>query len=178
MHQNAKSTVINQGDAKIISSAAIAGSATASASATPLLSVTFIAYTHDHFRRYQTNKYLRAFWMWTMLSKCTVRSGSRHLLQLYSSCATLPLSLRLRKHTTYSPQRPYKVRPYTSLFRSTTTISTPMSCRALEEESLPSYDAEEFYPVHLGDTIKSRYHVIGKLGYGANSTVWFCRDLQ
>ena len=50
--------------------------------------------------------------------------------------------------------------------------------RALDEESLPSYDAEEFYPVHLGDTIKSRYHVIGKLGYGANSTVWFCRDLQ
>ena len=47
-----------------------------------------------------------------------------------------------------------------------------MSCRALDEESLPSYDAEEFYPVHLGDTIKSRYHVIGKLGYGANSTVW------
>lgn len=48
----------------------------------------------------------------------------------------------------------------------------------LEEESLPGYDPEEFYPVRLGDTIKSRYHVIGKLGYGANSTVWFCRDEQ
>lgn len=56
--------------------------------------------------------------------------------------------------------------------------SQPPSDRAFEEENLPSYDPEEFYPVHLGDTIKSRYHVIGKLGYGANSTVWFCRDLQ
>lgn len=53
-----------------------------------------------------------------------------------------------------------------------------MSSRALEEESLSGYDADEFYPVHLGDTINSRYHVIGKLGYGANSTVWFCRDLE
>lgn len=50
--------------------------------------------------------------------------------------------------------------------------------RAFEEESLPNYDPEEFYPVHLGDKIKSRYHVVSKLGYGANSTVWFCRDLQ
>lgn len=53
-----------------------------------------------------------------------------------------------------------------------------MSSRVFEEEGLPSYDPEEFYPVRLGDTIKSRYRVIGKLGYGANSTVWFCRDLQ
>lgn len=36
----------------------------------------------------------------------------------------------------------------------------------------------EFYPVHLGEVIKARYRVIGKLGYGANSTVWLCRDLQ
>lgn len=158
--------------------AAIAGNAATSASAAPLLAVTFIAYANVHFRRYQINRFLHAFRMWTMLSKRTVRSGSRHLLQLCSRCATLPLSLRQHKHTTCSSQRPLKVRSYTSLPRTTTTRFAPMSCRALEEESLPSYDAEEFYPVHLGDTIKSRYHVIGKLGYGANSTVWFCRDLQ
>jgi serine/threonine-protein kinase SRPK3 len=46
-----------------------------------------------------------------------------------------------------------------------------------EEERLPEYEAEQFYPVDIGDTIISRYNVIGKLGYGANSTVWFCRDL-
>jgi hypothetical protein len=113
-----------------------------------------------------------------MLSKRTVKSGSRHLLQLCSKRATLPPLLRLHKHVICSSQRPLKVRPYTSLPRTTTAKLPRMSSRALEEENLPSYDAEEFYPVHLGDTIKSRYHVIGKLGYGANSTVWFCRDLQ
>ncbi|KAK1807036.1 hypothetical protein LTR12_018624, partial [Friedmanniomyces endolithicus] len=51
------------------------------------------------------------------------------------------------------------------------------SDRHIEEETLPQYDPEEFYPVHIGQTLDSRYNVIGKLGYGANSTVWFCRDL-
>jgi hypothetical protein len=47
-----------------------------------------------------------------------------------------------------------------------------------EEETLPYYDSEEFYPVHIGEVFQQRYQVIGKLGFGANSTVWFCRDLQ
>jgi hypothetical protein len=118
--------------------AAIAGSAAASASATPLLAATSIAYTHDHFRRHQTNRYLRAFWMWTMLSKRTVRSGSRHLLQLCSSCATLPLSLRLQKHTTCSSQRPYKVQPSTSLSRTTTMLWRRNSSQAtMPKSSIP-----------------------------------------
>ncbi|KAK0263291.1 hypothetical protein B0A54_00652 [Friedmanniomyces endolithicus] len=52
------------------------------------------------------------------------------------------------------------------------------SDRHIEEETLPQYDPEEFYPVRIGQTLDSRYNVIGKLGYGANSTVWFCRDLN
>lgn len=48
----------------------------------------------------------------------------------------------------------------------------------VEEESLPGYDAEDFYPVNIGDDLHARYHVIGKLGYGSNSTVWLCKDLQ
>jgi len=50
--------------------------------------------------------------------------------------------------------------------------------KPFEEESLPDYEPEQFYPVNIGDTINSRYHVIGTLGFGANSTVWFCRDLS
>jgi serine/threonine-protein kinase SRPK3 len=58
-----------------------------------------------------------------------------------------------------------------------------MSCRStsirpLEEKNLPGYDPLEFYPVQLGELIVDRYRVVGKLGYGANSTVWFCRDEQ
>lgn len=48
----------------------------------------------------------------------------------------------------------------------------------LEEENWEWYSSEEFYPVKIGETFKSRYQVVGKLGYGAHSTVWLCRDLR
>ena len=48
----------------------------------------------------------------------------------------------------------------------------------IEEETLPDYNPEEFYPVHIGDILHEKYQVLGKLGYGANSTVWLCRDIQ
>jgi serine/threonine-protein kinase SRPK3 len=59
-------------------------------------------------------------------------------------------------------------------FRNVAKASVP--ARLLEEETLPGYDPDDIYPVRLGDLIADRYRVIGKLGYGANSTVWFCRD--
>ncbi|KAE8310540.1 hypothetical protein BDV41DRAFT_384661 [Aspergillus transmontanensis] len=43
---------------------------------------------------------------------------------------------------------------------------------------MPGYDRGLYYPVKLGDIFCSRYQVLSKLGFGANSTVWFCRDLQ
>ena len=48
----------------------------------------------------------------------------------------------------------------------------------VDEETLPHYDPEQFYPVHIGDLFKDRYQVAGKLGYGAYSTSWLCRDLR
>lgn len=47
-----------------------------------------------------------------------------------------------------------------------------------EEERLPGYKAEEYYPVCLGEVFQSKYQVLAKLGYGTASTVWLCRDLQ
>ncbi|EZF36125.1 serine/threonine-protein kinase [Trichophyton mentagrophytes] len=46
-----------------------------------------------------------------------------------------------------------------------------------EEEYMPGYEKGLFYPVQIGQVFSSRYQVLSKLGYGANSTVWFCRDL-
>lgn len=46
-----------------------------------------------------------------------------------------------------------------------------------EEETLPFYEPQQYYPVHIGDVYESKYQVVGKLGYGAHSTVWLCRDL-
>jgi hypothetical protein len=47
-----------------------------------------------------------------------------------------------------------------------------------EEERLLGYDADQHYPVHLGEIFRSRYQVVAKLGFGVYSTVWLCRDLQ
>lgn len=47
----------------------------------------------------------------------------------------------------------------------------------VEEEIWDWYSPDEFYPVRIGDVFNSKYQVVGKLGYGAYSTVWLCRDL-
>lgn len=52
---------------------------------------------------------------------------------------------------------------------------------AIEEETFADYEPEQFYPVHIGDIIQSprtKYKIIGKLGYGRNSTVWLCLELR
>lgn len=49
--------------------------------------------------------------------------------------------------------------------------------RKIEEENVPSYAAEDYYPVYIGEIFGSKYQVVPKLGFGVNSTVWLCRDL-
>jgi hypothetical protein len=48
----------------------------------------------------------------------------------------------------------------------------------IEEEQLPAFSAEYYYPVNLGEILASRYQVIGKRGYGTTSSVWLAKDLQ
>lgn len=38
-----------------------------------------------------------------------------------------------------------------------------------EEETLPYYKSEQFYPIHIGQTLNDSFTVLGKLGYGAYS---------
>ncbi|PGH07918.1 CMGC/SRPK protein kinase [Helicocarpus griseus UAMH5409] len=47
----------------------------------------------------------------------------------------------------------------------------------IEEETLPTYEPEKYYPVKLGEVLCNRYQILAKLGYGVTSTVWFGRDL-
>lgn len=49
---------------------------------------------------------------------------------------------------------------------------------SVEEESIPNYKAQRYYPVRIGEVFNKRYQVIRKLGYGSSSTVWLCRDLR
>ncbi|KAK1953675.1 protein kinase [Colletotrichum sublineola] len=50
--------------------------------------------------------------------------------------------------------------------------------QTIEEETLPGYKPENYYPIRLGEVFKSRYQVVAKLGYGTGSTVWLCQDLS
>ncbi|KAI1878991.1 hypothetical protein JX265_003168 [Neoarthrinium moseri] len=48
----------------------------------------------------------------------------------------------------------------------------------IEEETFPDYVASRYYPAHIGETFVDRYQIVGKLGFGASSTVWLARDLR
>ncbi|KAF4453070.1 CMGC SRPK kinase [Fusarium albosuccineum] len=48
----------------------------------------------------------------------------------------------------------------------------------IEEELFPDYVASRYYPVRIGEVIRDRYQIVGKLGFGASSTVWLARDLD
>lgn len=50
--------------------------------------------------------------------------------------------------------------------------------RKIEEEELPEYDPDHFYPVRLGEIFDGRFQTVTKLGYGSSSTIWLARDLQ
>ena len=67
-----------------------------------------------------------------------------------------------------SPPRPVPTEGFNLLHKST----------PLEEEGFDYYRPERFYPVRLGEVFKSKYQVIGKLGFGGHSTAWLCRDLR
>ncbi|OJZ81976.1 hypothetical protein ASPFODRAFT_64746 [Aspergillus luchuensis CBS 106.47] len=47
----------------------------------------------------------------------------------------------------------------------------------IEEETLPTYQAQKYYPIQQGEIFNNRYQVLAKIGYGVTSTVWFGRDL-
>ncbi|CAG1987992.1 unnamed protein product, partial [Fusarium graminearum] len=48
----------------------------------------------------------------------------------------------------------------------------------IEEETLPDYLPVRYYPVRIGEVFVDRYQVVGKLGFGASSTVWLANDLS
>lgn len=43
---------------------------------------------------------------------------------------------------------------------------------------MPDYVASRYYPARIGEIFKDRYQIVGKLGFGASSTVWLARDMK
>ncbi|QDS74126.1 hypothetical protein FKW77_009914 [Venturia effusa] len=73
----------------------------------------------------------------------------------------------------------YKAAPQFFRRRSVAFCTSKLdSTVPLEEESLDRYSPDDFYPVAVGEVLNSSYKVLGKLGYGAHSTVWLCRHIR
>ncbi|RMZ92248.1 hypothetical protein DV736_g542, partial [Chaetothyriales sp. CBS 134916] len=52
------------------------------------------------------------------------------------------------------------------------------SAKPLEEETLPKYNPDNFYPVRLGEVLSDQYKILAKLGYGMTATVWLAKNLK
>ena len=52
------------------------------------------------------------------------------------------------------------------------------SDQKIEEEAYDAISKARYYPVRIGDIIKNKYQIVGKLGYGRGSTVWLANELR
>ena len=101
---------------------------------------------------------------------------------------------RLRRHQT-RPSPVYYTPPWRSptkglAFRGITTSSKSMTSGGDSDpppfqyehlegvERLEKYCPGGYHPILIGDILRNRYRVVHKLGYGAYSTTWLCRDGQ
>lgn len=48
----------------------------------------------------------------------------------------------------------------------------------IEEEVIPGYQANHYFPTRPGYIFEQRYEALAKLGWGGCSTVWLVRDLH
>ncbi|OJJ46497.1 hypothetical protein ASPZODRAFT_66697 [Penicilliopsis zonata CBS 506.65] len=110
----------------------------------------------------------------------------RNPWSLYSKS---PYSLLTRRLClTSSLSKPPILTPFRTVVSSAKWTSAPRlfptsgfklldpSC-SIEEETLPTYSPEKYYPVDQGEIFNDRYQALAKVGFGVTSTVWFARDL-
>jgi hypothetical protein len=48
----------------------------------------------------------------------------------------------------------------------------------IEEERLPDYHPARFYPAVIGEVLRGRFQIVGKVGFSHDGTYWLCRDLR
>lgn len=72
----------------------------------------------------------------------------------------------------------FRKKPLTALRFPTSGFDVVRNDVALEEERFEEFQKGLYYPVNIGNVFASRYQIVGKLGYGATSTVWLARDLE
>lgn len=114
--------------------------------------------------------------------RCLATSGERHFadhVQTFDVARTRPLHLI---HPDLScllrglrSLRQKSLRPVSS--KCLSSASPPENHGELEER-LSHYADSKYFNVRIGDTLNSRYNVLGKPGYSSSSTVWLSKDMK
>ncbi|KAJ5799909.1 uncharacterized protein N7518_001977 [Penicillium psychrosexuale] len=60
----------------------------------------------------------------------------------------------------------------------TSGFETISPSQTLEEERFEGFKKGHYYPLNIGDILRQKYQIIGKLGFGVTSTVWLAHDLE
>ncbi|KAE8151468.1 U4/U6 small nuclear ribonucleo protein PRP4 [Aspergillus avenaceus] len=107
---------------------------------------------------------------WRLCSPCFRRKPPRNYEISSLSCG----NTRIASHRTIMHSSKWTSTP--RIFPTSGFEVLDVSLK-LEEETLPTYSAEKYYPVHQGEIFEDRYQTLAKLGYGVTSTVWLARDL-
>ncbi|KAJ5952320.1 uncharacterized protein N7479_010733 [Penicillium vulpinum] len=68
--------------------------------------------------------------------------------------------------------------PLPPLVFRTSGFETISPSQILEEELFEEFKKGHYYPAKIGDILRSKYQIVGKLGFGVTSTVWLARDLE
>lgn len=72
----------------------------------------------------------------------------------------------------------FKRPPFQPLCFPTSGFRTVPPSEVLDEERFAHFKQGQYYPANIGDVLDSKYQIVGKLGFGTNSTVWLARDLE
>lgn len=61
---------------------------------------------------------------------------------------------------------------------ATNSEPSPVIYEAIDEETIPNYNPNDYYSTYPGQVLNDRYQTITKLGWGFGSTVWMAEDLR
>ncbi|PYI29535.1 kinase domain protein [Aspergillus indologenus CBS 114.80] len=74
--------------------------------------------------------------------------------------------------------KPFRRAPCPPMHFPTSGFDILPPSEVLEEERFEHFRCGAYYPANIGDVLKAKYQVIGKLGFGTTSAVWLARDLE
>jgi serine/threonine-protein kinase SRPK3 len=72
----------------------------------------------------------------------------------------------------------FRRHPSSPICFPTSGFETVSASKIFDEERFEAFKEGQYYPVNIGDVFRSKYQIIGKLGFGVTSTVWLARDLE